>query len=405
MVKRTVVERNKCLDVEKQRVEIVERKGLGHPDSMADAIAERFSRNLAKYYIKKFGTILHYNVDKLEIIGGETKPLFKGGRILKPITILFSGRATSVYNYEEIPVEEIAKESAKSWIKENIRFLDPESIKFLFETKRGSANLSDAFRRKNKIYANDTSFGVGYAPMSRLERLVLNLERYMNSKEFKSLFPYSGEDIKIMGVRNRKLFIITIAMAFVDKFVDSEIDYFKKKHEILKDVRDFLERKGLYERSNKLEYSSGLYLRLNRMDRKDRGINGCYLTVTGTSAENGDDGAVGRGNRANGLITPNRSMTLEAISGKNPVNHIGKLYSIFAFQLANKIYEKFGFKNQVKIIGNIGDDISDPATVSVMINEVFRVKDKHAVRDFVEETLPDIMKLKDQILNNEIDLP
>ncbi len=45
-----------------------------------------------------------------------------------------------------------------------------------------------------------------------------------------------------------------------------------------------------------------------------------FLTVTGTSAEMGDDGSVGRGNRCNGLITPNRPMSMEATSGKNPID-------------------------------------------------------------------------------------
>src|SRR5690606_40191772 len=59
-----------------------------------------------------------------------------------------------------------------------------------------------------------------------------------------------------------------------------------------------------------------------------------YLTVTGTSAESGDYGQVGRGNRANGLITPHRPMSLEAVAGKNPVTHVGKLYNLLASRIA-----------------------------------------------------------------------
>ncbi len=62
-----------------------------------------------------------------------------------------------------------------------------------------------------------------------------------------------------------------------------------------------------------------------------------FLTVTGTSAEAGDDGEVGRGNRTCGLITPYRSITLEAAAGKNPVSHVGKLYNLVASRIAAAI--------------------------------------------------------------------
>jgi S-adenosylmethionine synthetase len=65
-----------------------------------------------------------------------------------------------------------------------------------------------------------------------------------------------------------------------------------------------------------------------------------YLTVTGLSAEAGDDGQVGRGNRVNGLITPYRPMTLEAAAGKNPITHVGKLYGVMADRVARAVVEQ-----------------------------------------------------------------
>ncbi len=55
-----------------------------------------------------------------------------------------------------------------------------------------------------------------------------------------------------------------------------------------------------------------------------------------TSVEMGDDGATGRGNRGNCLITPMRPMSIEAIAGKNPVNHVGKIYNVIAQQVAEE---------------------------------------------------------------------
>jgi S-adenosylmethionine synthetase len=49
--------------------EIVERKGLGHPDTICDALAETLSRNLCREHRDRFGTVLHHNVDKALLYG------------------------------------------------------------------------------------------------------------------------------------------------------------------------------------------------------------------------------------------------------------------------------------------------------------------------------------------------
>ncbi len=396
------IEKNSAKNIEKQAIEIVERKGLGHPDYMADSIAENFSVNLSKYYIEHFQKILHHNVDKLEIIGGETKPEFNGGRILKPITVLFSGRATGIVDGKNIPLKEIAENSAKSWIKSNIRFIDPEKMRYLFETNNGSVNLIDAFNRNGKTGSNDTSFAVGYYPFSTIENIVLKTENYLNSKEFKSKFEFSGEDVKIMGVRMKNKIKITVAMPMIDKFVSSEKDYFSKKDELYTYIYDYIkELNEKLENENKIEKKRKIEMSLNNMDRKGRGINGCYLTVTGLSAESGDDGAVGRGNRVNGLITPNRPMTLEAAAGKNPVNHIGKIYSLFSFDIARKIYENFLIKTQIKMVGRIGNELSKPIAFSVLTEEKIDSEKRRGLLKFINEELSSINDITEKIVERK----
>ena len=76
-------------------VEIVERKGLGHPDSICDALAETFSRNLCREYRRRFGEVLHHNVDKALLCGGSAAPAFGGGTVLSPINIYLAGRGSS----------------------------------------------------------------------------------------------------------------------------------------------------------------------------------------------------------------------------------------------------------------------------------------------------------------------
>src|SRR5690606_39588302 len=88
------------LDVSAGRIaagdtEIVERKGLGHPDTLCDAIAERVSVSLSRYYLEHFGAILHHNVDKALICAGSASPRFGGGELLEPIDIFLGGRVTA----------------------------------------------------------------------------------------------------------------------------------------------------------------------------------------------------------------------------------------------------------------------------------------------------------------------
>jgi S-adenosylmethionine synthetase len=58
------IEELKQTPVGEQRVELVERKGVGHPDSICDAIMEQVSVVLCREYLTIFGRILHHNIDK-----------------------------------------------------------------------------------------------------------------------------------------------------------------------------------------------------------------------------------------------------------------------------------------------------------------------------------------------------
>lgn len=176
--------------------------------------------------------------------------------------------------------------------------------------------------------ANDTSIGVGFAPLTDTERLVLETERLLNSREFKAKLPEVGEDVKVMGgLRIGKDVKLTIASAIISSLVKDKDHYINVKEEVKNKVLDL---------AAKITPNLTVDVTVNAADKPEHGI--FYLTVTGTSAEHGDDGATGRGNRANGLITPMRPMTMEATAGKNPVSHIGKLYNVLANRIAERIY-------------------------------------------------------------------
>lgn len=393
MRRRIVVERIRGTTVDKQKVEIVERKGLGHPDFIADSIAETFSRNLSRYYIDNFGKILHHNVDKLEVIGGKTFPEFGGGRVIKPLSILFSGRATEMVGEERLPVRDIATRSAEEWLDRNMRFVDLNSVRYIFETKPGSASLSNIYQRLG-VFSNDTSYGAGFAPLSVTENVVLEMENVMNSWEFKDMFPFSGEDVKILAVRTGRNIDITIANAFVDRFLPSLDDYFENKQVMLE---------NLVERVRYMVPSEyGFNVSLNALDDRKHGKDGCFLTVTGTSAEHGDDGAVGRGNRVNGLITPNRVMSFEAVAGKNPVNHIGKIYNILSKRIANTVYESIGKGVTVKIVGKIGQPIDSPVMTVISVLESITPEERKEIRRIADDFLSSIEKLTQDLVGGRV---
>jgi S-adenosylmethionine synthetase len=130
------------------KVEIVERKGIGHPDTICDSIADTIALNLAKYYLKKFNQIFHFNIDKAFLSAGESKTKFGGGKILKPIRFFFGDRATYKVNGEDVPIDEILKNSVYEWLKNNLRFVGENEVEIINEIKIGSEELTSIFKRK-----------------------------------------------------------------------------------------------------------------------------------------------------------------------------------------------------------------------------------------------------------------
>lgn len=356
-------------------IEMAETKGQGHPDTICDQITEHISRALCRYYLAEFGNILHHNVDKALLIGGQSQPAFHGGKILQPISLIIAGRATQQVHDKSVPVEEIAIQTAKDWLSKNILHLHVDTdIQIISKIRSGSIDLVELFNRfgKGEIpLANDTSFGVGYYPLSSLEDGILKIERLLNHPQTKVKFPFIGEDIKVMGVKNQSEHQFTVAIAMVDRYVSDIADYVSK----IESVKTFL-RETL-----NLGHCS---LDINTAD--DYEHESIYLTVSGTSAESGDDGQVGRGNRINGLISPYHPMSLEAASGKNPVSHIGKIYNYFAMDLSRSIVENhFATHANVYIVSQIGKPITEPQLLHIQLDSTDSTTDK--LEDFVKEKL------------------
>ena len=351
------VEPLSAVHIEEQGVELVERKGLGHPDSIADGVSESVSRALSRLYLDEFGRILHHNTDETQVVGGASEPRFGGGKFLQPIYILLVGRATTEVNGEKLPFRQTAISAARQYIRSICSHLDVDKqVEFDCRIGQGSVDLRGVFDQKFAL-ANDTSFGVGFAPYSDTERLVLETERLLTTKLKKTLHAL-GEDVKVMGYRAGDSIRLTIAAALVDREVKDASAYQAVCDEIRERVLD--QAAKLTSRAVKAD--------VNTAD--DPELGRYYLTVTGCSMEAGDDGSVGRGNRANGLITPCRPMSLEATAGKNPVNHVGKIYNLLAILIANDVVKESGGNVKevhVRILSQIGKPVDQPQVASLQL--------------------------------------
>jgi len=349
--------------------EVVERKGLGHPDTLADGISEAISRSLCRIYLEEFGEILHHNVDKVLIIAGQSNPRFSGGRIVKPPSVIVGGRASKTSSQ---PLGKVIERAAASHLHENLKNLS----QFLVEPRleEGAPELKSLMGKG----ANDTSIGVGYAPLSRTEKLVLDLENAVRG------VPGAGEDIKLMAVQIGERLTLVVAAAMVSRFINSREEYEEAKlavrDAVAKMALDSLDGlHGLDERGHDTHMSSNIAsdLRASDLHAADLEVyvncadtvESIYLTETGSSIEMGDDGATGRGNRGNGLITPMRPMTMEAIAGKNPVSHVGKIYNVLAARAASDIANLDGVEEAyVTLVSKIGSPISHPLLRAVQIS-------------------------------------
>ncbi|AQV02825.2 methionine adenosyltransferase [Desulfococcus multivorans] len=357
-----VIEPSRCKPVGRRRVELVERKGIGHPDTICDAVQEAISVALCRAYQEEFGRILHHNIDKSLLVAGSSTPRPGGGRVTAPMRMVIGDRATTVCGNRRIDVDAVVRATVGEWFRKHLRFVDPTvHLVLQNELKPGSAQLGDIFDRE-VMGANDTSAAVGYAPLSETEALVLAAERFLNSADFKKRYPETGEDVKVMACRRDRHLTLTVATAFVDRFIPDNRTYFSRKAEIKSVLEAHL--------AERLKTIDTVTVDLNCLDDPARGDAGMYLTVLGTSAEGADGGQVGRGNKVNGLIPLNRPVGTEAAAGKNPTSHVGKIYTLFTHRLAGEIHARVPGVEEVYVwlCSQIGRPIDQPLIASVALS-------------------------------------
>lgn len=391
-----------------QPTTIVERKGLGHPDTLADHLAEQLSRAYSRHTVERFGAVLHHNFDKLALLGGASEVRYGAGRMTAPIRVLVNGRAAPICGGERIPVKEIVEAEVRAFFACRLPEVS-DHLDIAFNITSNSSpgavltgdevpdrtrwfnprSIEDLRERRVRL-SNDTSLGTGWAPENAFEAFVRELvDHFSGESEFTLARAWCGSDVKLMGYWDGEQADVVLCVPQKSRFVADRAEYVRNAEAVLAECHRLA---GLRLPGAKARF------RLNARDVPKR--DELYLTYTGSSIESGDEGVVGRGNRVNGLITPLRPMNLEGANGKNPVYHVGKLYNVAASRLAQRLHEATGDYAEVHLVSTTGQRLDQPWRVLVRLSSSDVEVDK--VQALVEERLADFPSLTDELVSDGI---
>ncbi|MGC2997205.1 methionine adenosyltransferase [Streptomyces sp. G35A] len=350
--------------VEDLPYELVERKGVGHPDTMCDAIAERMSRYYAQYCLDQFGGVAHHWFDKVTLYGGGADIDYGRGELTRPYRVKVFGKGAFRVGSAEIPLRDLMFRAAADVLAEVTTGFDATRhlvVELGVVDHQGSGRGVSRYQPASPddlvplhapgLVSNDTNLLHGYAPLSRLETAVMGLENLVNGSDFKTRHADTGWDVKVFGSRRGDTFSLVVNMPFLAAGIESLDHYWARKAVIQKELEEYTRSLGLDD----------FTMLMNATDRNGRP----YLTALGSVADTGDVGVVGRGNRVNGLITPMRPMSIEAPAGKNPLDHTGKIYNVMAMRLARQVHEQCGGPAQVHIFTSKEAPLERPDEVVV----------------------------------------
>ena len=393
---RLVVEALQQAPVAARRVELVERKGLGHPDTICDSLVEAVAVALNRLYRERTGRLLHYNIDKALLVAGRCVKGFGRGEMTGPMRLIVGDRATLEVDGVALPIQETMRAAVDAWLRAHLPRVRPGTdLQVQSALAPGSAELAAIFAASaGPAVSNDTSAASGWAPLTPTERLVLEAEQFLNGAEFKARFPDTGQDVKVFGVREDDRLTATVAMPLFATDVASERRYFARKGEILDALAARFRDAPL-----------AVDWRLNNLDAPGRGADGTYLTVTGTSAEDADSGQVGRGNRVGGLIAHARPTSGEAAAGKNAATHVGKIYGVLSHELARQVHARCSELPEVYVhlMARIGDPVDRPwAAVHVILPPGVGLEDvEPTIRQVMQQGLAGLPAFREALLRGE----
>lgn len=390
------------LPLKSNSYEMVERKGVGHPDTICDAIAERASALYSQYFLNKFGKLAHHWFDKVMLIGGESLITYGKGVLTSPYKVIFAGKCVKKFMGEDVPVIEIFTKASNEVLSSVLMGFDcQKDLLVLDETVdyQGSSRKGGRYRPQsindlvdpedtNRV-SNDCNLVCAYAPLSVLEDIVQQVEKAMTIGNLKKEFPMLGTDIKIVGFCENGKYKLLVNAPFLASQIFSYEQYVQISNKLIESISEFIRNK--YQLACEIEF--------NPSDRENKP----YLTSLGSAADTGDVGVVGRGNRINGLITLKRCMSIEAPAGKNPIDHTGKLYAIAARRMADLVYEKTGIPVEVSIYVSKSTPIKKPNEVVINLQTTnVTNKEKKLVELIVNSQLDNICSITLELIQKGI---
>lgn len=368
-------------------IEFVERKGAGHPDTVCDRLAEELAQYIASQYIEHTGMVQPFNVDKAVLAAGSVDIGFGGGTHTKASKLVLVGKADFSFDWKPDP-DALAVE-----FKKRLLGILPDATEEAFDVEvwlnQSSIDLATVVRAApdDVPLANDTSFAAVSLPRSPLEEMVYQAERHLNAPDFRAVVPV-GRDIKVMGARIDSSVRLTVASPVMAGSVGNRAQY----DEVVTEVRDSVSRIATDVFGDYVDVA------VNQADEEDS----AYLTITGTSAEAGDDGQVGRGNRFGGLITPYRPMSLEAAAGKNPAAHVGKTYHAVGADISMRLLAESDIsETTIRLLSSIGHPVTDPQAVHV---DVVGPHDEAHIAGIVKDCFTDWQGVRDRLIAGEYEL-
>ena len=357
--------------------EIVERKGIGHPDSLADGIAELASIRYSQYCLSTFGIVLHHNLDKVGVCGGMARFGWRTGQYVRPLRVVFAGRASTSFGDHQVPVRDILESAAREQLSLALPGVDHVALEFHHLTTDSSVfprwfrpRSTEDLPELRGARSNDTAYVVATSHTTIAEQIALGVEGYFRG------FTWAGSDIKVMVIRNGHSFSVTCcvpglvgAFAGPDEYREQFTAAKQSLHEML---RAFVDG------------SVDLHVRaLDGLLECAPPVESCYINVSGSAIDYGEDGLVGRGNDRHGLITPNHSRGNEALFGKNPAYHVGKVGAYMADRVAQSVGSISG-PCRVGIMYRKGDSYACPMSVHL---HLLQASDEQACRMAAREAL------------------
>lgn len=381
--------------------EVVERKGLGHPDTLVDGIVEAAAIAYATHCRERFGVIPHHNFDKAALMGGLCVQDFGGGSYTAPIRMLFMGRASRSFAREPIPLADLQASAAKAYLARVLPHLDTDDPNIYEVNTLTSMHSTRPFwfapRSVQDLpeydsdgpLANDTATMVSYWPLTLTERLALQLEGYFYMDNNVGLpvprFDYIGQDIKVTCVRHGDRITATLCIPQIATRTADTTVYCEREREIEGNLQRYADELA--------GDRSAITVQVNTHTKK---TGRPYLVTGGSCIDFGEEGAVGRGNKTHGIIASFRPNTMEAPQGKNPTYFVGKVLGYLADRIAMGIFSELQIPCQVALQANMGDYLFAPAEVDVTTERAVSPRD-------VERIVADCLSLGRETTNRILD--